>query len=117
MARPKKVDEKAEIVAPSFSIPSPESHPAPIPSVTVPQANIKVEVTPEPKEELFERYDWLRMPIGMFDFNTAGKLFRSINSIENKKIESQYRALLDAGYVVKHSNIDQGYVYMFMEKL
>lgn len=69
------------------------------------------------KKELYERYDYLRMPIGMLDFQAAGTLFRSPASVSNNTMIGQYNELLAAGYVIKQFALDQGYVYFLFEKL
>lgn len=83
--------------------------------------NLKLEVTtmpsaPEPKKALYEKFDWLVFPAGMFDFRTAGVLFRNPTSQSNKQMIDQYRALEAAGYAIKLFSVDQGNVYICFEK-
>lgn len=83
--------------------------------------DLKLEVAtmpnaPEPKKSLYEKFDWLVFPAGMFDFRTAGVLFRNPTSQSNKQMIEQYRALEQAGYTIKLFSVDQGNVYICFEK-
>lgn len=99
MARPKAVDTKIS------DSPLDQSRPD----------DLKIEVTSASKS-LYEKFDWLVFPVGMFDFRTAGVLFRNPASQSNKQMIEQYRALEQAGYTIKLFSVDQGNVYICFEK-
>ena len=83
---------------------------------TVETNTAEISNAPEPKTTLYEKFDWLVFPSGMFDFRTAGVLFRNPASQSNKQMIEQYRALEQAGYTIKLFSVDQGNVYICFEK-
>lgn len=61
-------------------------------------------------------YQWLRIPLGTFDFISPEKLFRDEQAPTNKALIGSYRKLLDSGFEIKLFEIHTEYKYILFEK-
>lgn len=89
--------------------------PAPVQTYTeILQKSEPAVTAPPPKLDF--RYDFLRMPLGLVDFENAGVLFKNPGAPNNEKLIAQYNGLLAAGYTARLCTIDNNYVYFQFEK-
>jgi len=69
-----------------------------------------------PKNSNKVEYQWLRIPLGTFDFQDPEKLFRNENAQTNKKLIDAYNSLLDRGFEIKAFEIYTEYKYILFER-
>lgn len=75
--------------------------------------SIKVEVA---KPKIESLVNWIRMPLGLFDFDSIDNLFRNETAENNKKAIERFDFFMSKGYSIKSFDIDNGYMYIFFER-